>query len=329
MGILLASTWLEMILLVLSTLPFLTLSQGQHFFGPPAIGFGAGIIGHQKRVPVAASIVSRRSSRSYSHQSFIQATPHGVTGYRTSTYKAADHTYSATDHFQTANHISYYQPNQYHYHSTPWSYRWGRSADLEARERREAKLEELGDINTIPASSISRLAANVSIAYQPQVWANDMVYKDQDDCSKRLLCELNAKLVDGKDLTENERIIANAFGQNNEIDIGAETLEFDLAAVLGKEGGMRRCELSYRRCETPVADMVNMINMEVEELEIISKELEQGAVNIGDIDNRLDEEDEEVQNISLEDLTKVMTTTTKPNSYWWIENGISLAGSKL
>ena len=43
---------------------------------------------------------------------------------------------------------------------------------------------------------------------------------------------------------------------------------------------------------------------------------------------RLEEEDEEISKISLEDLTKV-TTTTKPNSYWWIENGVSLTGSKL
>ena len=177
------SSRLEMILLLLSAIPFLALVQGQHFFGPPAIGFGAGIIGHTRKVPVATSIVSRRSARSYSHQSFIQATPHGVTGYRTSTY-------TSTDHYQTANHVSYYQPNQYHYHSSPWSYRWGRSADLEARERREAKLEELGDFSNIPASSISKIAANVSIAYQPQVWANDMVYKDQDDCSA-LLCSAN------------------------------------------------------------------------------------------------------------------------------------------
>ena len=55
--------------------------------------------------------------------------------------------------------------------------------------------------------------------------------------SKRLLCELNAKQVEGKWLTENERIIANSFGQNSDIDIAAETLEFDLAAVLGKKVG--------------------------------------------------------------------------------------------
>ena len=61
-----------------------------------------------------------------------------------------------------------------------------------------------------------------------------MVFKDQDDCSKRLLCELNARLVDGEELTENEKIIADSFGKNNNIEIGEETLAFDLAAVLGK-----------------------------------------------------------------------------------------------
>merc|ERR1711936_1403891 len=228
---------LSLSLVLVSTTSLSVSGQGHHFFGPPAIGLGVGVVGHHKRLQVATSIVSRRSSRSYSHQSFIKATPQGVVGYRTATY-------SATDHYHTSNHVSYYQPNQYHYHSTPWSYRWGRSADLEARERRDAKLSEIGDI-----------------AYNPQVWANDMVYKDQDDCSKRLLCELNAKLVEGKWLSENERIIANSFGEDNEIDLAAETLVFDLAAVMGKKGGKRRCELSFRRCETPVVEMMDMINV--------------------------------------------------------------------
>ena len=60
--------------------------------------------------------VSKRSSRSYSHQTFVQYTPKGVFGYRTQTY-------SHTDHFYTPNNMNYYQPNQYHYHSTPWRYR--------------------------------------------------------------------------------------------------------------------------------------------------------------------------------------------------------------
>ena len=49
--------------------------------------------------------MSRRSSRSYSHQSFIQYTPHGTFGYRHSTY-------TATDHFYTPNNMAYYQPNK-------------------------------------------------------------------------------------------------------------------------------------------------------------------------------------------------------------------------
>merc|ERR1711892_269344 len=283
--------------LIVAAIPLLSLVDCQHFFGPPAIGFGAALVGQQLNLKVATSIVSKRSTRSYSQTSFIKSTPLGVTGYRTSTY-------TSSDHYQTARHMSYYQPNQYHYHSTPWNYRWGRSADLEARERREAKLQELGDFSNIPASSISKIAANVSIAYQPQVWANDMVYKDQDDCSKRLLCELNAKLIGGKWLTENERIIANSFGQNNEIDIAAETLDFDLAAVLGKKGGLRRCELSFRRCETPVEEMVEMIN----------KEIEAGVVNMGDIEHRLEEEENEVNKISMDDLRN--DPEAKQNSFW-------------
>ena len=38
---------------------------------------------------------------------------------------------------------------------------------------------------------ISDVAANVSIAYKDDIWQNDMIYKDQDDCSKMLVCELN------------------------------------------------------------------------------------------------------------------------------------------
>jgi len=292
-------------MLSLTLLPLLYLvlpGECQHFFGPPAVGFGAALVGHRKQYKVATAIVSKRSTRSYSHQSFIQATPHGVTGYRTSTY-------TSSDHYHTANHVSYYQPNQYHYHSTPWNYRWGRSADIEARQRREAKLTELGDFNNLPAGSISKVAANVSIAYHPQVWANDMVYKDQDDCSKRLLCELNANLVEGKWLTENERIIASSFGQNNEIDIAAETLDFDLAAVLGKKGGARRCQLSFRRCETSVSQMVKMINLEVEELEKITKELEEGVINMEDIEHRLEEEETEVNKLKIEELRSSSKTT--------------------
>ena len=56
-------------------------SPHQHFFGPPAIGFGVGLVSVRRRFPVATSIVSRRSSRSYSHQYYFQDTPFGSNGW--------------------------------------------------------------------------------------------------------------------------------------------------------------------------------------------------------------------------------------------------------
>ena len=58
--------------------------------------------------------------------------------------------------------------------------------------------------------------------------------QDQDDCSKMMLCQLNAKLAAGEKLTQNEVIIAESYGKNEEVDINAESLEFDIAALLGK-----------------------------------------------------------------------------------------------
>merc|ERR1719192_56661 len=117
--------------------------QARHFFGPPAVGFGVGILSVHRRFPVAASIVSRRASRSYSHQYHYQATPVGEHGYQTSSYTESDHYYSSAN-------LRYYQPNVYHYHSTPWHYRWGRSTDVAARKRREERLIEIGDLDSIP-----------------------------------------------------------------------------------------------------------------------------------------------------------------------------------
>ena len=52
------------------------------------------------------------------------------------------------------------------------------------------------------------------------------------------------------------------------------------------QGGLRRCELSYRRCESSVAEMMRMIDLEVDELEMINNELDNGAVDFNDIENR-------------------------------------------
>ena len=121
-----------------------------------------------------------------------------------------------------------------------FSCRWGRSTDKLARHRREEKLIEIGDIDTIPVNRISDVAANISIAYKDDIWQNDMIFKDQDDCSKRLICELNKKKRSGKSLSDTESIIADAFGSSNELDVAKLSLPFDIAAVLGREVGYEK-----------------------------------------------------------------------------------------
>ena len=49
-----------------------------------------------------------------------------------------------------------------------------------------------------------------------------------------MLCQLNAKLATGEKLSQNEVIIAESYGKDEEVDINAESLEFDIAALLGK-----------------------------------------------------------------------------------------------
>ena len=124
-------------------------------------------------------------------------------------------------------------------------FRWGRSADEGARKRRAAKLVEVGSIDSIPVDKISDVAANVSIAYQGDIWQNDMIFKDQDDCSKRLVCELNSLRRDGRQLSDTEEIIADAFGNTNELDVADLSLPFNIAAVLGREVTILTLILSF------------------------------------------------------------------------------------
>ena len=44
--------------------------------------------------------------------------------------------------------------------------------------------------------------------------------------------------------------------------------------------------MSYRRCETSVPEMLRMIDIELEEIENIQKEVDNGVITIDDIENR-------------------------------------------
>ena len=62
-----------------------------------------------------------------------------------------------------------------------------------------------------------------------------------------MLCQLNAKRATGETLSQNEAIIADRYGKGDEVDINAESLEFDVAALLGKVvSDLHLCE--YELC---------------------------------------------------------------------------------
>jgi hypothetical protein len=78
--------------------------------------------------------------------------------------------------------------------------------------------------------------------------------KDQYDCAKLLVCELNAKPA--QEMMEDEMIIGSAFGQMEAIDVTAPSVEFDLASLVGRMVGSQRCKTLYSRCAvTPNAIM--------------------------------------------------------------------------
>ena len=103
-------------------------------------------------------------------------------------------------------------------------------------------------------------------------WYMEMVRKDQDDCTKRLICEVSHKKASGKNMSEVELGIIEVFGQGTGVDTSKSTAVFDFAAQAGKYwkvGGIG-CEF-FERCDTPYVDMVAMIENELDDF----KELEE------------------------------------------------------
>ena len=95
-------------------------------------------------------------------------------------------------------------------------------------------------------------------------WYMDMVKKDQDDCTKRLICEVSHKKASGQSMNSVEEDIIEIFGQGTAVDTSKSTAVFDFAAQAGKfwkVGGIG-CEF-FSRCDTPYDDMVAMIENEL------------------------------------------------------------------
>ena len=102
-------------------------------------------------------------------------------------------------------------------------------------------------------------------------WFLEMLEKDQDDCTKKLICEMAAKKARGP-LYGIETDLSEAFGLDNFIDVSSPKAVFDMAAQTGKLMGEGRCDAFYKRCKTPVDDILEMIKTEMEDFIKLEKE---------------------------------------------------------
>jgi len=119
---------------------------------------------------------------------------------------------------------------------------------------------------------LNRMVRDVSDFTLTDEWYMDMVKKDQDDCSKRLICEVSHKKASGQSMNSVEKEIIEVFGEGSAVDTSKSTAVFDFAAQAGKYwkvGGIG-CEF-FSRCDTPYADMVAMIENELNDFAELEK----------------------------------------------------------
>merc|ERR1712218_344969 len=87
-----------------------------------------------------------------------------------------------------------------------------------------------------------------------------------------------------------ERLIAENFGSGTQVDVSDVTVEYDLAAQLGKYMGLERCQQLFNRCDLSSADMVSMIKTEMENLDRMKRDLENEDGLVGEIEREEEEE---------------------------------------
>merc|ERR1712179_902751 len=191
------------------------------FIGPIAVGAAIGALAIGKGLYLGALLSSRRSRR----QSYRQS--------RRYHYKPSHH-YSTNYNRHYTKRPTYYYSSGYSHHS------YG---------KREAM--------AVTQQELARFRREIEDSFNSGAWFLEMVEKDQDDCTKRLICEIAAKDASGR-LTGVEAELSLAFGLGNTIDVSSS-----------KAG----CEEFYRRCDTPVPEIIAMINTEMKEFEKLEEEM--------------------------------------------------------
>merc|ERR1712107_173437 len=164
--------------------------------------------------------------------------------------------YNRNNHYyQKKTYYTYYtKPKTYYYSSYSYGNHYGkRSAEMMDEVELNRKIREVQD------------------TVMTDEWYMDMVEKDQDDCTKRLICEVSHKKANGKSLNDVETQIVAIFGEGLGVDTSKTTAVF-FAAQAGKywkRGGIG-CDF-FRRCETPVDDILAMIQNELNDFEALEE----------------------------------------------------------
>merc|ERR1712001_118678 len=227
------------------------------FFGPVAIGLGIGILAAKKGFLVGTALANSRTRRSYQ-----------INNYH----------YIQSHHYDTSYNRWYQKPRRhYYYSSSPYTYRRGK------RDTEHPEMVELRRIKREVESG----------GFDINNWYRDMTEMDQDGCGKKLICELRAK-QQSSGFTADEKLIAENFGSGTQVDVSDITVEYDLAAQLGKYMGLDRCQQLYNRCDLSSADMVRMIKKEMDNLDRLKKDLENDEVDL-ELDSIESAEQDEVE----------------------------------
>jgi len=240
------------------------------FFGPVAVGLGIGLLAFGKGLFLGSALSRRRSRHRRHKRSYYYSKPKPTyynTGY--------------SHNYNTGYNSYYSQPNKYYYTST-----------------HKQTYSNYGRRNRYGRAVNDEISAN-SITVNETEWYEDMSKMDQDDCGKRMICELRAKERDGVVLGEEERYIVNRFGSGSQVDISRVEVEFELAAQIGKNMGIDRCGVMYSRCDTDVTVIIEMIKSEnavIENLDLSVSELD--AI----LKKEEDEEEKEIDDFIKEEL---------------------------
>merc|ERR1711936_137306 len=235
------------------------------FFGPTAVGLGVGILAAKKGFLIGTALANSRTRRSYQ-----------INNYH----------YTQSHHYETSYNTWYQKPRRhYYYSSSPYTYRRGK------RETEHPEMVELRRIKREVESG----------GFDINNWYRDMTEMDQDGCGKKLICELRAK-QQSSGFTADEKLIAENFGSGTQVDVSDITVEYDLAAQLGKYMGLERCQQLYNRCDLSSSDMVRMIKTEMDNLDSLKRDLDNEEVELGSIEKEeVQETEAEFKNLEKDD----------------------------